>query len=170
MFREDLRTETLTHQNWRKLIKIKTDESDHNLLDKYMLFTYEDLVGAKKLCQSNKIFTSRNMYIAIWRTLGPALKQRICSYLTKINGDGPTSLWYSLNLHHGTAVQIICSQRKNIEKLNTIVNSNRGDIEKVCNSMQTMIQSLIDVGGPDKQTFDKIYEALSETHVPKFNQ
>ena len=36
--------------------------------------------------------------------------------------------------------------------------------------MQDTIQSLIAAGGSDEQTFDKMYEALSETHVPKFNQ
>ena len=77
MFCEDLRTETLTRQNWRNLIKTKTDESEHNLLEKYMLLTYEDLIGAKKSRQSNKISTSRNIYIAIWQTLDPAPKQRI---------------------------------------------------------------------------------------------
>ena len=121
MFRKDLRIETLTQQNWRDLIKIKTDESEHNLLDKYMLLTYEDLIGAKKLRQPNKISTSRNMYIAIWRTLGPAPKQHICSYLTNINGNGPTLLWYILTLYHGTAAQIIRAQRKNIDKFNLIV-------------------------------------------------
>ena len=36
--------------------------------------------------------------------------------------------------------------------------------------MQDTIQSLIATGGLDKQTFDKMYEALSKTHIPKFNQ
>ena len=49
MFREDLRTETLTRQNWRELIKIKIDESELDLHDKYMLLTYEDLTGATNL-------------------------------------------------------------------------------------------------------------------------
>ena len=135
-----------------------------------MLLSYEDLAGAKNLCQSNKISTSRNIYIAIWRTLSPAPKQRICSYLTKINGDGPLLLWFILTLYHGTAVQIIRVQRKKIDKFNLIVKFHRGDIEKLCNSMQSTIQSLIAAGGSDEQTFDKMYEALGETHVRKFNQ
>ena len=65
MFREDLRTETLTCRNWRNLIKIKTNDSEHNLLNQYMLLTYEDLTSAKNKHQANKIATSRNMYIAI---------------------------------------------------------------------------------------------------------
>ena len=48
MFREDLRKETLTHQNWRELIKVRNDESELNLLDKYMLLTYADLANTKK--------------------------------------------------------------------------------------------------------------------------
>ena len=36
--------------------------------------------------------------------------------------------------------------------------------------MQYTIQSLIAAGGSDEQTFNKMYEALRETHVPKFNQ
>ena len=110
MVREDLRTETLTRWNWRELIKIQTEESEHNLLNKFMLLSYEDFVGAKKLHQSNKISTSRNMYIAIWRTLGPVPKQKIYSYLSKINRDGPILLWYILTLYHGTAAQIIRAQ------------------------------------------------------------
>ena len=112
MFLEDLRIKTLTHQNWRDLIKIKTDKSEHNLLHKYILLTYEELVGSKNLRQSNKISTSRNMYIAIWWRLDFTPKQHICSYLSKINGDGPTLLWYILTLYHGTAAQIICGQQK----------------------------------------------------------
>ena len=72
-----------------------------------MLLTYEDLAGAKQLRPSNNISTARNIYIAIRRTLVPTPKQRICSYLSEINGDGPTLLWYILTLYHGTAAQII---------------------------------------------------------------
>ena len=36
--------------------------------------------------------------------------------------------------------------------------------------MQASIQSLITAGGLDEQTFDKMYKALSEMNVPKFNQ
>ena len=110
------------------------------------------------------------MYIAIWRTLGPAPKQRICSYLTKTNGDGPTLLWYILTLYHGTAAQIIRAQRKKIDKFSSIVIFYRGDIEIVCNAMHDTIQSLIAAGRSDKQMFDKMFEVLSETHVSKFNQ
>ena len=35
--------------------------------------------------------------------------------------------------------------------------------------MQATIQSLIAAGSSDEQTFDKMYEALGETHVLKFN-
>ena len=169
MFREDLRTETLTRQNWQNFIKIKSDKPELNLLDKYMLLTYEDLVGAKNERQANKLSTSRNLYIAIWRTLSNAPEQRICSYLAKNNGDVPTWLWYLLTLYHGTATQIICAQRKNIDKFNNIVRFNRGDIELFCESMQNTIQSLLAAGGTDED-FDKMYEAFTETHVPKFNQ
>ena len=92
MFREDLRTETLTCQNWPNLVKVRTNESELNFLDKYMLLTYKDLQSAKQLRPQNKISTSRNMYIAVWRALGPASKQQIYSYLSKINGDGPILL------------------------------------------------------------------------------
>ena len=74
VFCENFCTETLTRRNWRELIKIQTYESEHNLLDKYMLLDYEDLFGAKNLTQSNKISTSLNMYIAIRWTLDPAPK------------------------------------------------------------------------------------------------
>ena len=170
MFREDIRTETLTRQNWRDLIKIKTDEPEHNFLDKYMLLTYEDLVGAKKLRKSKKMSTSRNMYITIWRTLSPAPKQKFCSYLYQFNDDCPTLLWYIVTLYHGTAAQIIRTQRKNIYKFNNIVRFHRGDIEKVCESMQNTIQSLLAAGGTDEQAFGKMYAAFTETQVPKFNQ
>ena len=90
--------------------------------------------------------------------------------MLKINRDGPTLLWYILTLYHGTARQIICAQRKKIENFNLNVNFYRGDIEIFCNSMQTTIQSLVDTRGTDKQVFDKIYKAISETHLPKFNQ
>ena len=65
MFREDLRTETLTRRNWRRLIKISKNESEQNFLDHYILLTYEDLQGTKNERQANKTATSRNMYIAI---------------------------------------------------------------------------------------------------------
>ena len=149
---------------------IKSDESELILLDSYMILTYEDLVGVKNERQAHKVSTSRNIYIAIWRTLSDAPKQRICSYLAKNNGDRSTLLWYLLTLYHGTAVQIIRAQRKNIDKLNNIVKFNRGDIEKVCESVQNTIQSPLAAGGMDKQAFDKMYESFTETHVPKFNQ
>ena len=47
MFREDLRTETLTRRNWCKLIKVKQNNTYLNLLDKYMLLAYNNLVDAK---------------------------------------------------------------------------------------------------------------------------
>ena len=43
---------------------LATNESDLNLLDKYILFTYEDLIGTKNEHQPNKISTSCNMYIS----------------------------------------------------------------------------------------------------------
>ena len=36
--------------------------------------------------------------------------------------------------------------------------------------MQNTIQPLIAAKGTEKQAFDKMYEAFSETYVPKFNQ
>ena len=66
-------------------------------------------------------------------------------------------MWYILTLYHGTAEQIICAQRKKIDKFTSIVKLHSEDIEKVCNSMQEKIQSLIADGESDKQTFDKMY-------------
>ena len=169
MFREDLQIKTLTCQNWRELIKVSSDESELNFLDKYMLLTYEDLTIVKQMRLRNKNSTIRNMFIAIWRTLDPTPKQRICSYLSKINGDGPTLLWYILTLYHGNAAQIICTQRRKIEKFNSVVDSYYGDIKKVCERMQNTVHSLVAAGGTNKQVFDCMYEAFNETRVLKFN-
>ena len=79
MFREDMQTETLTRRNWRELVKVTHHDVELNLLGKYMLLTYDDLADSKQMRPINKISTSRNMYIAIWRTLGPAPKQQIVS-------------------------------------------------------------------------------------------
>ena len=77
-----------------------------------------------------------------------------------MNGDGPTLLWYILTLYHGTAAQIIHAQQRKIEKINSIVNFHRGDIEKFCESTQNTIQLFFAAGGTDKQVFDKLYEAF----------
>ena len=87
------------------------------------------------------------MYIATWRMIGPAPKQRMISYLSKINGDGPTLLWFVLTLYHGTAAQIIRAQRKKIERFIKVMNSYKGDIEKVCEYFQNTTQSLFTDGG-----------------------
>ena len=110
------------------------------------------------------------MYITVQGTLGPAPKQQICSYLNKINGDGPTLLWYILTLYHGTAAQIIRAQRKTIEKFSKAIDSYDGDIDKSCKYMKNVVESLVAAGGNDDQVFDKMYEAFTETHVLKFNQ
>ena len=46
-----MQTETLTRQNWRKLVKVKHHDVELNLLDKYMLLTYDNLTDAKKCAQ-----------------------------------------------------------------------------------------------------------------------
>ena len=58
MFREDFITETLTRRDWQNLVKIKSNSSELNLLDSYMILTYEDLVGAKNERQPNIVSTS----------------------------------------------------------------------------------------------------------------
>ena len=73
MYREDLRTEILTRQNWRELIQVRTIESEINLLDKYILLTSEDLLGAKICAHPTKYPQLTNMYIEIWHMLDPAL-------------------------------------------------------------------------------------------------
>ena len=47
MFREDMCTETFTYQNWCDLVKVKHHDVELNLLNKYMLLTYNDLTDAK---------------------------------------------------------------------------------------------------------------------------
>ena len=41
MFREDLRTETITRRNWDKLIQVEQDDTRVSLLDKYMVLNHK---------------------------------------------------------------------------------------------------------------------------------
>ena len=45
-----------------------------------------------------------------------------------------------------------------------------GDIDKFLDHVRKTMDMLKSAGGSDDQAFDKIYEALVETHVTSFNE
>ena len=170
MFNEDLRAETLARRNWDALTQVEQHGTPVLLLDKYMPLSHKDMNTARNKQMPAEIATARNIYIAILRTLGNVSKGRIISHLDKINGCGPTLVWFVLTLWHGTAAQIIRAQRSKIEDFKSVVACYKGNVEKTCEYMQTFIQSLTAAGGSDEQVFDRMYTVFTDTHVLKFNQ
>ena len=121
MFNEDLRAETLARRNWDALTQVEQHGTPVLLLDKYMPLSHKDMNTARNKQMPAEIATARNIYIAILRTLGNVSKGRIISHLDKINGCGPTPVWFVLTLWHGTAAQIIRAQRSKIKDFKSVV-------------------------------------------------
>ena len=54
---------------------------------------------------------ARNLYLAIWNTLGNKPKTKMVAQGAKVLEDGPTLLWMLVTEYHGTAGQIIWQMR-----------------------------------------------------------
>ena len=169
-FREDLRTQALVRREWETILQVQDSKGTNvNILDKYMRLSYEEVDRERKGRPANYA-PARNMYLAIWNTLGAKPKQKMVSYHAKIRGDGPTLLWFLLTAYHGTAAQIIRSDRLKIEAFKDRLKLTGGCVDKFCEHVRRVMESLKAAGGEDAQAFDKVYEALVATHVQQFNE
>ena len=169
--REDLRSQAIVRRKWKSLLLVDDDTGmELNLLDDYMKLTLDDLQEAKRLRTGDEIAPARNLYLSVWNTLGSKPKTKMVGFLEDIGEDGPTLLWTLLTQYHGTAAQIIRSMRIKIDSFKDRLKLCHGDIDKFLDHVRKTMDMLKSAGGSDDQAFDKIYEALVETHVTSFNK
>lgn len=77
-FREDLRTQALVRREWNKILHMQDSKGTMvNVLDKYMKLSYAEVDTARKSRPSELSAPVRNMFLAIWNTLGSKPKQKI---------------------------------------------------------------------------------------------
>ena len=147
IFCEDLRAETLTRRNQDAITQVEQNGTPVLLLDKFMLLLHKDMKTARNKQMPAEITMAQNIYIAIWRTLGKVPKGRIISHLDKINGCGPTLVWFVLTFWYGTVAQIILARRSKIVGFKSVIACYKGNVEKMCKYMHKYIQSLTASGG-----------------------
>ena len=165
-FREDLRSQAIVRRNWKEIFLVDTELGmEVNLLDKYMMLTLTNMQDAARKRNAEDIAPARNLYLSIWNTLGAKPKSNMVSHLDTIGEDGPTLLWTLLTQYHGTADQIIWLMRHKIDAFKDHLKLCLGDMDKFCDHVRKTVESLKAAGWTDDQAFDKVYEALVETHL-----
>ena len=170
-FREDLRSQSIVRRGWKTLLSVQNSSGqDTNLLDGYMTLTLKDLHRAASTRKPEDVAPARNLYLAIWNTLGNKPKTKMVAQRAKVMDDGPTLLWMLLTEYHGTAAQIIRQMRLKIDAFKDKVKAYGGDMDKFCEHVRKTMECLKSAGGSDDQAFDKIFEALVESHVQAFNE
>ena len=163
MLRHDIRTQAKSRHHWPDLLKVCKDDKELDLLDKYMVITLDNMKKSRAQRPAEHNAAATNLYIAIWDTIGSYPKSKVIPHQEKINGDGPTLLRCLLTKFHGTAAQIIRAQRSKMEQFKHKLKHYGGDIEKFADHMRKTYQSLVHAGGQDKQAFERMYEALTQS-------
>ena len=81
MLTEDLRAESVACRGWSDLLTFKLKNgSKVSLLDNFMSITKRDLLDQQARRSPAMVACARNMYIALWCTLGAAPKSKILSH------------------------------------------------------------------------------------------
>jgi len=126
--------------------------------------------AAKKSRTSDKYNSSKNMYIATWRSIGTSVKREMNMNMESVNCDGPTFLWYIYKCYNSTALKTVRMTLEKLKNVRWVINDKYcGNIDRFATYVATLLQRLAENGGKDDQAFDKVYEVLINSPCPVFN-
>ena len=91
---DNLRTEIMARQGWEKLVSVLIrNDVTIQLLDHFNSISKEEMRKEKTSRTPEECNMSKNMYIAVWRSLSSAPKREMKAHREAIGYDGQTFLW-----------------------------------------------------------------------------
>ena len=125
---------------------------------------------AKKSRTPEEYNSSKNLYIAKWRSIGSSPKREMNVHRESIGYDRPTFLWYLFRYYHTTAVQTVRTMLVKMNNLWTVIQEKcRGNIDRFATYFITLLLRIAKNGASDAHVFDKGYEVLINSPCTVFN-
>ena len=169
-FIDDLRTKTMARSGGERLMTIESKKINCQLLERFTSITKIEMKAEKKSHTLDAYNSSKNLYIATWRSIGSNVKREMNVHRDLIGCDGPTFLWYIFKYYHTTAVQAVMRTLAKMNSLQRVMNDKcQGNVDRFVTYVITLLLCLAENGGRDDQAFDKVYEILINSPYTVFN-
>jgi len=131
-------------------MNIKSKNGNCQLLDRFTAITETEMKAAKKSRTLDEYNSSKNMYIATWRSIGTNIKREMNTNRESIGCNGPTFLWYIFKYYHSTAVQTVQTTLAKLNNVRWVINDKScGNIDRFATYVATLLQHLAENGGKD---------------------